>query len=362
MQVVRLNSNTSSESKSNLPLPIELKNGTTYVYQQDNIVTIERKRDQLRLECNLKFDLCTLELSGWYYGKTAGLLGTMNNEKIDDSITSSGILTKDIDRFSKSWSIEDSCKNKVYSPKNTEGTNDHVSSFCKELFVNQTSEFSSCFAVLDPKEYAKMCLSSPTESEACTIAISYMQVCVFHNTYLRIPDRCTTCTMINGTQIAEGEFRKLEGDAIPKSTDIVFIVEAKECNRDIRQNRSIEQLVNQLNKELKDKGLISNRWSLVTFGGHGVHDQPRSVILDGQVFTKNLIRFIDYFDHVPVSDGNQDIFAAIGFASQLVFRAGVSKTFILLPCSHCEPENQTVCMEYRDRMYIVCVYVSTRYN
>ncbi|KAL2717243.1 hypothetical protein V1478_012943 [Vespula squamosa] len=340
--MVRLNSNTSSESKSNLHLPIELENGTTYVYQQDNIVTIERKRDQLRLECNLKFDLCTVELSGWYYGKTAGLLGTMNNEKIDDSITSSGIMTKDIDRFAQSWSIESSCKKKVYSPNNTEGTNDHISSFCRELFVNQTSEFSSCFAVFDPKEYAKMCLRSTTESEACTIAIAYMQVCVFHNTYLRIPDRCTTCTMINGSQLAEGEFRKLEGNTIPKSTDIVFIVEAKECNRGIRQNRSIEQLVNQMNKELKDKGLLSNRWSLVTFGGHGVHDQPRSVILDGQVFTKNLMRFIDYFDHVPVSNGNQDIFAAIGFASQLVFRAGVSKTFILLPCSHCEPENQTL--------------------
>ncbi|KAI4503203.1 hypothetical protein M0802_001425 [Mischocyttarus mexicanus] len=341
--VVRLSSNTPSlVSKNNLSLPVELDNGTTYVYQQENIVTIERKKDQLRLECNLKFDLCTLELSGWYYGKTAGLLGTMNNEKIDDSIMSSGIMTKDINSFAQSWSIEGSCKNKIYSPNNNRKIDDRVLSFCKELFVNQTSEFISCFAVIDPKEYAKMCLSSVTESEACTVAIAYMQVCIFHDTYLRIPDKCTTCTMINGTQIAEGEFRKLEGDTIPKSTDIVFIVEAKECNRNVRQNRNIEHLVNHLNKELKDKGLIFNRWSLVTFGGHGVHDQPRSVILDGQVFTKNIMRFIDYFDHVPISDGNQDIFAAIGFASQLVFRAGVSKTFILLPCSHCEPENQTL--------------------
>ncbi|KAK2581438.1 hypothetical protein KPH14_005113 [Odynerus spinipes] len=340
--MVKLNSNTSLDSSGSLPLPIQLDNGSTYVYQRENIVTIERKRDQLRLECNLKFDLCTLELSGWYYGKTAGLLGTMNNEEIDDSITSSGTITKNIDEFTRSWSIDGSCMRKVYSPNNTKETNDQVSLFCKELFVNQTSEFSSCFAVFDPKEYAKLCLNSITQSEACTIAIAYMQVCVFRDTYLRIPDKCTTCTLTDGSQIAEGEFRKLEGDAIPKSTDVVFIVEAKECNRGIRQNRSIEQLVNQLSKELKDQGLVANRWSLVTFGGNGVHDKPRSVILDGQVFTKNVMRFIDYFDHVPVGNGNQDIFAAIGFASQLVFRAGVSKTFILLPCSHCEPENQTL--------------------
>lgn len=306
---------------------------------------MERKQNQLRLECNLKFDLCTLELSGWYYGKTAGILGTMNNEAMDDVTSSDGTVVRDVAKFAGSWSIDarDDCSraSNLTSTIKREGEQ-VVSEFCHDLFVNRSSEFVSCFDVVDPGEYSKMCARIASKLEACTVALSYMQICAFRDTYLRIPDVCTSCTMMNGNQMEEGQFKRLEGGHVPMSSDVVFIVEGKECNRDVKQNRSVEQLVTQLSKELRDQGLADNRWSLVVFGADGVFDRPRSVVFDGQVFTKNVARFIDYFDHVPVGDGNRDIFDAIVFATKLVFRAGVSKTFVLMPCSHCEPENQTL--------------------
>ena len=125
----------------------------------------------------------------------------------------------------------------------------------------------------------------------------------------------------------------------------MFIVEAKECNRGIRVNRSMDQLVQAINRELNEAGLTENRWSLVTFGGKGVHERPRSLVLDNAVFSKDAARFVDYFDSIPVSNGSDDsddIFEAIRFAAQLAFRAGVSKTFVLMPCSHCDPDSQTV--------------------
>lgn len=327
---------------SNLQLPTELDHGSTYVYQKENMVTVERKKNQFRLECNLKFNLCSLELSGWYYGKTAGLLGTMSNEQYDDYLASSGVIVKDIDSLAHSWAIGGCASDATNRASKSADQERVVSRFCEDLFVNKSSEFGICFDVISPNEYANMCLSSFTEADACTVAMSYMQTCMFHNTYLRIPDRCTTCSMIDGSQVAEGRFKRLESATVPQSTDVVFIVEAKSCNQDIKLNSSVELLVTQLNKELNDRSLTGNRWSLVVFGGDGVHDQPRSIALDGQIFTKNVGRFVDYFDYVPVGSGSQDIFAAIGFASQLVFRAGVSKTFILIPCSHCESVNQTV--------------------
>ncbi|XP_032670099.1 uncharacterized protein LOC116843644 isoform X1 [Odontomachus brunneus] len=327
---------------TNLQLPIELDHGTTYVYQEENMVIVERKNNQFRFECNFKFNLCTLELSGWYYGKTAGLLGTMSNEQFDDHLASNGLIIKDIDSFAHSWSIDGCASDVTNRVSRTMDQDSVVSLFCEDLFVNKSSEFGICFGVINPKEYTNMCLSSFTEAEVCTVAMSYMQTCMFYNTYLRIPDRCTTCSMMDGSQIAEGRFKRLENATVPQSTDVVFIVEAKSCNRDIKLNSSMEMLITQLNKELNDKGLIGNRWSLVVFGGDGVYDQPRSIVLDGQIFTKNVGRFIDYFDYMSIGSGSQDIFAAIGFASQLVFRGGVSKTFILIPCSHCESENQTL--------------------
>ncbi|XP_076641857.1 apolipoprotein lipid transfer particle [Halictus rubicundus] len=343
---IQIVSERSPATLTNLELPIELENGTTFVYQAENIITVERKHNQLRLECNLKFDLCTLELSGWYHGKTAGLLGTMNDEPMDDTTASNGVIESDVATFAGSWTIDEDpvCRSSSNRASTKRQEDREIVLFCEELLANRLrdSEFLTCFAVVDPEEYLKACSLSTSKTEACTVALGYIQDCMYRNTFLRIPDACTSCKMVNGSQVQEGQFKRLEGENVPMSTDVVFIVEGKSCNRDIKQNRSMEQLVSQLGKELNDQGLEDTRWSLVVFGADGVFDQPRSVVFDGQIFTKNAARFVDYFDHVPVGDGSRDVFAAIVFATKLVFRAGVSKTFILMPCSHCEPENQTL--------------------
>ncbi|XP_011308401.1 uncharacterized protein Apoltp isoform X2 [Fopius arisanus] len=334
-------------SNDSLRLPMELDNAMGFVHQKESIVTIELKNGLFNLKCNLKYDVCVLELAGWYFGKTAGLLGTFNNERYDDTIQSNGIVTSDILAFGNSWRIPEinNSQNNPQPLKNLATTGDadkEALKFCQNIFSNKSSEFGDCFAVVEPTLYATACANSRSVPEACTLAISYMQVCSFYDTYLRIPDTCTSCPMADGSTVPEGEFRKLEGNRVPQSTDVVFIVEAKSCNYDVKHNRSVNTLVNQINKELMDAGLKNNRWALVTFGGNGVYDKPRSLILDNKIFTHDIERFPEYFDTIKTGDGNQDVFGAIVFASQLVFRAGVSKTFILMPCSHCEPQNQTL--------------------
>lgn len=43
------------------------------------------------------------------------------------------------------------------------------------------------------------------------------------------------------------------------------------------------------------------------------------------------------------AEGSKDIFEALTFASKLIFRPGVSKTFIMLPCTTCNPKDMRVC-------------------
>jgi hypothetical protein len=43
-----------------------------------------------------------------------------------------------------------------------------------------------------------------------------------------------------------------------------------------------------------------------------------------------------------LGNGNSDIFGAITFAMELLFRPGVSKNFILMPCSECKDYNMKV--------------------
>lgn len=310
------------------------------------MIVIERDDDQLRVECNLKFNTCTLELSGWYFGKTAGLFGTMNNEPSDDFLASDGTVTKDLDKFTYSWAVNKyQCNDEQnYAHINPDQSYENSEfPMCAQLFANISSEFSPCFGIIEASGYGEACLNSKTQEEVCSVALAYMQACKFQHTYLRIPDKCTSCQVSEKSdELSEGEFRQLEGDMVPKSSDIVFIVEAKECNKDIRSNKSIDLIISQMNKELQESGLVDNHYSLVIFGGDGVYNRPKNLVLDNLVFTNNATKFADYFKNIPIGNGNQDIFGAVAFASKLVFRAGVSKTFILLPCSRCSQHNQSV--------------------
>lgn len=131
----------------------------------------------------------------------------------------------------------------------------------------------------------------------------------------------------------EGTFFEVDNQ-VPLSTDIVFIMEAKKCNENIRKKRNMDLLISIMNQELLEKGFKEIRYSLVTFGGPGVFNLPRSIIINQEIFTSNS-NFGNYFQNIPIGNGSSDIFEALNFASRLKFRPGVSKTFILIPCSSC---------------------------
>ena len=57
----------------------------------------------------------------------------------------------------------------------------------------------------------------------------------------------------------EGNFMQLRNNAVPQSSDIVFIVEAKECNKNIKHKRNMDSLISLLLKELTDLKITSNR-------------------------------------------------------------------------------------------------------
>jgi hypothetical protein len=50
----------------------------------------------------------------------------------------------------------------------------------------------------------------------------------------------------------------LEGEYLKNSADVVFIVETKECNKDIVKNKNVMTLVKSLNKELMDAKFKNN--------------------------------------------------------------------------------------------------------
>lgn len=335
-QAVRIGNSTT--------LPARLK--STIIYRLDDILYIESEKG-FRIQCNLQYDICTMELEGWYFGKTSGLLGTMNNEAFDDTMTSRQQFPNSDDEFTKSWALNGCAQTPKYeAPKVFDF---HSVMTCDDMFRNKVSYFAACFPVVDPMPYYQMCIDlmensfvkvlptkNPSPKGACTAALAYMEVCNIQKTPLRIPDSCVKCELINGTYLNEGVFVKLEKEDVQNTTDVVFIVEAKVCNRNLNVERSMISLINMIDAELQAVGLKDNKYAAVAFGGEKPFDKARPIIYDNKVFA-DAASLPHRLAHIQVSDEgkNKDIFHALSVASNLNFRPGASKTFILLPCSEC---------------------------
>lgn len=83
---------------------------------------------------------------GWYYGKTAGLLGTMDHEYTTDLLMSNGRITSSLEEFAHSWALNpQSCGYIENNAHIVSIPNEEVFEACVSLFKSKNSQFSTCF-------------------------------------------------------------------------------------------------------------------------------------------------------------------------------------------------------------------------
>lgn len=185
-------------------LPIQI--GDTIIYRAWDILVIHSKNG-FELNCNLQFDFCTFEVSGWYFGKTAGIMGTVNNEIYDDFLTSKHWITKDTEELKRSWALKqqdpsDQCKHELAST-NADQISNELLNICDTYFRSKISPFANCFATVNSLPFFDMCLDMgsnsitdfthkdhPAQKGACAVAFAYMESCSEQNLPLRVPEIC----------------------------------------------------------------------------------------------------------------------------------------------------------------------------
>lgn len=69
----------------------------------------------------------------------------------------------------------------------------------------------------------------------------------------------SSCNLINGSYVPEGTFISFNVSDAPNTIDIVFIVEAKPCNKDVVKTKSMISVVSAIEKELNDVNVTNNR-------------------------------------------------------------------------------------------------------
>ncbi|XP_045507000.1 apolipophorins [Colias croceus] len=311
-----------------LSLPAAVEN--FIVDRQDDTISVET-RAGLDVHCNLLFRTCKLQVAGWFYASLGGLLGTYNNEQFDELQLPNGTQSN-IESVARSWLLRQSqVSQPVWGPVND--------TQCAKFFMNKVSPLHPCFSVIDAVPFHAECSRG---ADACALASAYLELCAQQHVPTHVPDHCVRCTTPQGDIVEEGSFLEIQNP--PKSADIVFVVEAQYCNKNIRKSKNIDLFIDTFDSKLQENGLSDNRYAVVVYGGSGLYRRPRALYHNNKLFT-NTVDIPRHFDTFTIEKSESvrsnrsvraDVFAALRFASALPFRAAAPRALFLLPCTKCD--------------------------
>lgn len=338
-QLIEINPEHSTVKLNESPaeLPLKLKGVT--VLRTSSAIVVDYKRG-LTLECQLEHDICTLSMSGWYYGKTQGLFGSYDYERFNDMRTPTGDFAGSPASFASSWSTKESCRveNVARSQEVSRNTAGHQ--LCENLFKSADSPLSSGFSVINPEAYFNLCLRhvastsryATAEKATCTIAASYKKMLENEGLLINVPSRCFTCE--NNLEYGSKSMLTTSGGA--KKVDVVFVIEEHECNRHLIKD--IHTLAKNIEREMRSSDV---RFGVTGFAGSndikGIHYHTARSNLFFR--SSDVVLATQRMNLRPRNSADDvDIYEAIVFGSQYPFRPEASKNIILMTCTPCKEE------------------------
>ena len=142
------------------PLPLPVRFGSTAVWRQGKRVTVENS-EGLRVECGSVHGVCGFTLSGWYFGKTGGLLGVYDNEASNDWMDPDRDVLDDPEAFLAAWAVDGrdggGCDAGAggFAAARVAPTAREASD-CEALFASDLSSLMPCFGAVDPAPFAAL--------------------------------------------------------------------------------------------------------------------------------------------------------------------------------------------------------------
>uniref|UniRef100_A0A8D0NM76 Vitellogenin domain-containing protein n=1 Tax=Sus scrofa TaxID=9823 RepID=A0A8D0NM76_PIG len=160
----------------------------------------ETRRDVSRIEldnedgvsvtCDVQAGLCSLTLSIWQHGLSAGLLGTNDNEAGNELMLPDGTVAGSLEEFSLAWQVSGDCE----AVEKTRPACPGQSPACRALFQDPRSSLRSCFGVVDPAPFLSLCIQDPCGTQehppACNLAAAYIHLCARGSVPLDPPPQC----------------------------------------------------------------------------------------------------------------------------------------------------------------------------
>ncbi|XP_061925266.1 uncharacterized protein LOC133664564 isoform X2 [Entelurus aequoreus] len=188
--------NSTVGIQRNGQVTVDCNNTVAHTWHGHGGVTVRRasrivqvsNHNGVSVSCDLRHELCSLTLDGWFHGLSTGLLGTNDNEAGNDSPLPEGSQTGNLEEFIYSWQISSECaastaKAEDASQAATRGVT------CDFLFSSADSPLSSCFRVVDPGRFSLVCKSS-SSAAPCRLAAAFVHLCQRNYIPLEVPVQC----------------------------------------------------------------------------------------------------------------------------------------------------------------------------
>ncbi|KAF5303408.1 hypothetical protein FQR65_LT08250 [Abscondita terminalis] len=313
-----------NDVKANLPIIT----GSLIVLQENYEIVVDYAKG-LKVICNLYYNYCSVQLSGWLFGKVGGLLGTLDNDMSTDFNLPDGNKADDIQHFAESWKVGDcQSSNQLMLENNTT----HISplsitlfeTLCQLFFTNVNSPLASCFNIIDTDPFYDICVNDMKDIKnlsLCSSIAAYRARCKYSSIDVEMPEMCIHCNY------NIGEKEEILDKTTPKSIDVVIIKEMNCFNN----NAYLTYLAKQLDEDFIKTGFKNNRFSIVGYGS----DKPYIYFSKNKVWMdpKTLSFDIKILPKIYLNN-HKSISQTLDFIlSKLEFRPGVSKQFITISCS-----------------------------
>jgi hypothetical protein len=318
--------------------------GKVMVSREGNTIHVRRSDEDLDVACDFVSELCTIDISPYYFGATAGLAGIYNNEPNDDFTGKSHEKFTDVSELASSWEVSSrSC-----SSRNTNQKCETTHASCAQLFQDLSSPFRPCFPLVDPAPYMQMCAdamcSSDDESKACAASAAYQHRCGLVGAILETQPSCIICTDVKGNTFNSTQTK----EASMTGADVVFVVEEGECIA--RNAKGMRRVFKKLTSELNGRKLTDTTYQFVGFGG--LQDTPHSYTVDQQLMInkKHLTKTLKRVSKQSTVSSSGDALAAISYASQLPFRSGAKPIIILISCDECSQSSQVTVPQVQSQL------------
>lgn len=319
--------------------------GEVMVSREGNTVHVRRSDEDLHVACNFVTELCTVDISPYYFGATAGLAGIYNNEPNDDFTGKSHDKLDDAAAMASSWEVS----SEECSSRNINQECSTVPETCRNLFEDLSSPFRPCFPLVDPEAYLKMCANdmcnSDDESKTCAASAAYQYRCGLAGAVLETQPSCIVCSDVNGETFNSTETKQTQ----MSGADVVFVMEEGRC-LDGAGAKSMRRIFKKLGGQLQNKKLTDTTYQFVGFGG--AQEQPHSYTVDNDLFIskKHLPRALKRVSQQSTVSTSGDALAAISYASQLPFRSGAKPIIILISCDECSQSTEVTVPQVQSQL------------